>query len=988
MSSIVLALAGSRAVNRLEELLLAEVEKRIEAGKLDPAWFPPKILTVGRLPELLYPVKRPVADDLVQQFTWIAALNKMQDAAPDVLARLIPQPPELEDFQPRAALAKMFARVHRELAGDGLDFENVAEQCRQFGIVEETRRWQTLAALQKIYLETLDELGFWDLQTARLYAIKEKEPKTERTIVLIGTVDMNIAQKKILQFVSDNVISLVFAPEEHREKFDAFGCLVPERWKDAAIPLQEEQTEVLATPADQSIALARWLCERLEDAESRKTVTPEDVIIGVPSEELLPFVQQQLRQAGAKTRAVIGTSIRQSAPWQFLEILLKLLESRRFADFADVLRHPHVEAFLSQKFKDRDFPPFPDSRELSKDFEEDESDSETEIDAGTLFFSRLLIEVDRYHTMFLPGSLDESWRTYVDPVHEKKVYDYQTVRAAWEELETLFRHLLRQERRPLSLLCEELGLILKTVFHPETLRAANAFTETLFDERSEHLKADHAIGEEKLDKTLNAVQEMLDRMAAVPEGLPTKMSATEMLELLLRELQATRISPAGEKDAIEILGWLDLPHDDAPIVAITSMNEGVVPSSLSADLFLPDRIRRELGIEDNERRLARDVYALSVILASRRTENVHLIAGRRTRDGDTLLPSRLLFACEPKTLAERVNRFFSVEEQALPVVFPGTLRSAQEAAFRVPAVSPSATEIYSMSITEFRDYLTCPYRYYLRHRLRLDELRDDEEELDARKFGNVLHEVLRRFGQGPCRHSINEEEIKSFLEEQLETHTGELYGEKPRAVIRIQIEQLRTRLRAFAKWQAGWSRSGYKIQYTELKLHAPNSAPSSETEGSPNIRSFLDLGDERRMYLRGVIDRIDVHPKTGHWVIFDYKSSDAAAKPNDVHLKRKGKDGSDPQWADLQLPLYMHIVRQSSRLTPNLKMLDCAYIALPKDVTKTGAMFFDSEPSLHDHALATAAEIARNVLAGKFSPPSQVPSVFHDPFAPICLEQQ
>ena len=90
-----------------------------------------------------------------------------------------------------------------------------------------------------------------------------------------------------------------------------------------------------------------------------------------------------------------------------------------------------------------------------------------------------------------------------------------------------------------------------------------------------------------------------------------------------------------------MLGWLELPLDDAPVLVVTSFNERYVPSLVDADLFLPNRLRQQLGIIDNDRRCARDSYALSTILASRR--QVKLIAARR--DGSLSLvnhPARRL----------------------------------------------------------------------------------------------------------------------------------------------------------------------------------------------------------------------------------------------------------------------------------------------------------------------------------------------------------
>ena len=39
-----------------------------------------------------------------------------------------------------------------------------------------------------------------------------------------------------------------------------------------------------------------------------------------------------------------------------------------------------------------------------------------------------------------------------------------------------------------------------------------------------------------------------------------------------------------------------------------------------------------------------------------------------------------------------------------------------------------------MRVTEFRDYLACPYRYYLRHRLKLAEAASGESLMDAAAY--------------------------------------------------------------------------------------------------------------------------------------------------------------------------------------------------------------------------------------------------------------
>ena len=70
LGGVVLALPGGRAGRRLLEILVAEAERR------QLLLCPPRMVTAGKLPELLYPAQRPFADALVQQLAWVAAIRQ------------------------------------------------------------------------------------------------------------------------------------------------------------------------------------------------------------------------------------------------------------------------------------------------------------------------------------------------------------------------------------------------------------------------------------------------------------------------------------------------------------------------------------------------------------------------------------------------------------------------------------------------------------------------------------------------------------------------------------------------------------------------------------------------------------------------------------------------------------------------------------------------------------------------------------------------
>ena len=143
LDRVIVALPGSRARRRLLELLVGRAEER------GAVLVPPRIVTVGQLPELLYELKQPLADDLAQQFAWVAALRR---SSPAQVERLVRQLPADDDLAGWLALAKMLARLHRELAADGLDFSDVERQGAALADFREADRWQTLVAVQRRYL--------------------------------------------------------------------------------------------------------------------------------------------------------------------------------------------------------------------------------------------------------------------------------------------------------------------------------------------------------------------------------------------------------------------------------------------------------------------------------------------------------------------------------------------------------------------------------------------------------------------------------------------------------------------------------------------------------------------------------------------------------------------------------------------------------------------------------------------------------------------
>ncbi len=885
------------------------------------ALTPPRIVTPSELPELLYPAKRQFADSLAQQLAWARVLRETEPAR---LATLVRQRPADDDLAAWLALGKTLAKVHRDLAADMLDCGDVLKHGRQVAGFDEGPRWQLLKDLQTRYLRLLDDLNLWDVQTARRFAIEHHECRSDQQIVLVGLVDLNRSQRLMLDQVASQVTALVFAPQGMAERFDEHGCLIADRWQEppaarGTVPFCAASIDTADSAKGDSPRRFPVSTEQIEVADGpgeqtdavlramaswKGRYSAEQITIGVPDVRLVPYLRQRLAEAELPARYGPGMPLERTGPYQLLAEASDYLDGRRYRDLAALVRHPAVGEWLLA------------SGEVAGDW---------------------LTSFDRFFGDHLPDQIGDRVSGKADSI----------LRRVQGKIAGLFARFIGGAR-PLQEWSADICKLLVDIYGTSTL------DERIDAERTVILAC---------DKIVDALKSFTD----LDPKLSQPVAAAQALRLLLAELAGESIPPPADAAAIELLGWLELPWDDAPALVVSGFNEGFVPQSRSGDPFLPDALRGQLQLEDNRRRYARDCYALCLLAHSR--QELRIVAGRRTADGDALVPSRLLLACDDAELPARTRALLArPQDAARRVLLVGSLRPGQsgESLLPVPLAEALRERVVSMRVTEFRDYLVCPYRYYLRHRLGLEALDDSAPELDGGGFGNLLHDVLRDFGRGEARDSTNPEEIRGELFVRLGELAAAQFGKVALPAVRVQMEMLRLRLEKFAEIQAQWRAAGWRIECVEEAFNDERPA-------------LLDV-DGEPVRLRGRIDRIDRHEATGQLVVPDYKSSDRGDPPDKVH-----RDGpkDDRSWVDLQLPLYRHMV-------PALSLdaagpLKLGYVLLPKDTAAAKfelAEWTDVELAEADEA---ARWIVRQIRAEVFTPADPPPSTFPE-FAAICQE--
>lgn len=915
LRNVVMVFTGARASRRMLELLFEK------AAKKWPAFMPPRMVTFRHFPEMLYKPKRRFAEDLTQLLIW---KNAIQAIPAEQLAVALPQIPSDDAIPAWLALCSTLQTQHNELAEEGIDFSDVTEALKTLDNRDEVKRWEAFNKLQAEYLIQVDQMGLWDRQTSRLVAVDQQECAVDFDILLVGTADMNRVVQQMLDQVANRVTALIHAPQSEADAFDDHGCLDVDSWSSRKLNIDTEATRIAENPAEQAAIVVSELAE-LEG--SRRA---DEISIGIADDSLVPAVLQNLSDAGVSGRWPVGMQLKDSRPWRLLNGVVDHLSSARgglqpdFATLSDLVRHPDVTSWV-----DTSIAAIKPARGVTSDWL-------TELDnyiARHLQTSPGVLLGTRDRRDLIGGILAavESLLSHLCPLDVVAGTTVSAPSSSQQKLpfgdqvdvvsQTLNSQL--ESRQPLNVWTQGVLRILNAVYKDYELQPDE------FRDRG-------------ISACCDAMSDAADVLSRVPAEVMLNCTAAQAIQFLLRETADQPIPPPADDQAIDLLGWLELAMDDSPVLLLTGFNEGFVPESVTSDVFLPNTLRTVLGLRDNRRRYARDAYALTAMLHSR--EKLIFIAGRTDPKGNPLAPSRLWFAADADSLPARVQRFYDSDDQAAEIQNAASPNPADDSStvddtaprrlsgFTIPepVMIPKAPK--EIPVTAFRDYLDCPYRYFLRRELRLRAVEDETLELAAPAFGSLIHDVLNEFGESAYVDSTTPESIEAYLLKTLNGIATTRFGKTRSATVAVQLQMVQNRLTAFAHWQAKTASEGWRIQHTEKAL---------------TYEQFEDCHG-RKVVLAGRVDRIDQHHKTGQWRVLDYKTSERADPPEITHVKKK-------EWVDLQLPLYRLLVRSLGVYD----QLELGYVHLPGDLSKVGA----SIAKWTEGDLASAEETARQIAA-------------------------
>ncbi len=412
-------------------------------------------------------------------------------------------------------------------------------------------------------------------------------------------------------------------------------------------------------------------------------------------------------------------------------------------------------------------------------------------------------------------------------------------------------------------------------------------------------------------------------------------------------------------EGLQVLGQLETRALRFRNVIYLAANEDFLPSTEPVDPVLPTPVRKYLGIptyKDRERVIR--YYFMRLLKGS---ERVFITYSSSPETSRSRFLEEIMWEAEKegKPLVER-KVAFSISTSREPLQFEKTPEVMEK--LRAMEFSPTSIDLY----------MKCPLRFYFTHILSLEEMKDVEEELEVRKIGQFLHEVLYEFyrpyvGKAVPPDYVSFENIEPIFERKFKEffpyNRGEFF---------LFHEIARERLKSFLKSERKRAeKNGFKILALEEEFFGE-----------------LEVGG-RKVKLKGRVDRI--HESEGKIWVVDYKTGGGESPTlKEEEGRLSTREEMKKKIKSFQLPLYLYLIKASERFDiDSYARTQAALYLLKKNEEKRLFKNKSDEDFLMEEAILPSL---KNLLSEILDPdvpflpdPSDDRYCDHCPFRPLCI---
>ncbi|MCR9171312.1 MAG: PD-(D/E)XK nuclease family protein [bacterium] len=398
---------------------------------------------------------------------------------------------------------------------------------------------------------------------------------------------------------------------------------------------------------------------------------------------------------------------------------------------------------------------------------------------------------------------------------------------------------------------------------------------------------------------------LLEMENLVNEGLPS-MQLKSFRLLFHQHWSRKSIAYHGNPtDGLQIMGMLETRGLDFKRIICLGMNEGMLPPTNSIQTLIPMDLRRYLELPTPREK--QGIFAHHFYRLLHHCEELLVTYTSADESIGSNEPSRYLMQLEMELA--RVNPNMRLNKRIY------SLKTSREELYReiekTPELFARLDELFegSTSASMLKKYLTCPLDFYFRYVMDFGEATTVEEEVEHSTFGTFIHNTLEILYEPFVSSQPTSRQARRSIDKNLDHGDGrdaqgmvaitsfdveKMLKEYPLVLHKEFMKHFNNQESAFMK---GKNLLSYQMamELTERFLKSEIAFLSQQTEPvyiealekeyeatvSVNVR-----GKEKKVRLRGIIDRID---RIGERIrIVDYKTG--RVQKTDVEMRKNDID--------------------------------------------------------------------------------------------------
>ncbi len=572
---------------------------------------------------------------------------------------------------------------------------------------------------------------------------------------------------------------------------------------------------------------------------------------------------------------------------------------------------------------------------------------------------------------YVIGQLKKGYKIYYKDLQQ--LLDTEIIQNIFPEISQQLKQLMSQKRELYTDLPDNLKN--HTVF--DVLNATNAteFLDSLLSLIYRIYQNSDEFEREYIYAVYTAINQL---QIAIDELQGFELSLDILLGLLRQYFYDIRVPFEGNSlRGLQVMTIMETRNLDFDNIIMLGMNEGIYPQISRSHSFLTESMRKFYGLP--VLKYQDSLYAYIFYRLLHNAKNVYLIYNSLVELGNEG-KSRYILQLENET--DLVKEQFTFTEDLTMPEFSFNLNPED--------IKPLISQKTILSASALLNYLRCPRLFFLNNVLRLSIPKEEELEIDAAEFGDILHHTLERF-YTDIKNQKNSPIIQASDIEQYKPNIPVIVEQTIRELINENIDLNSGDIAMVANAVIAYAN---KVLEYDAQNVTPFEIVTLE-RGEKNKGFYYDfkVNDNLTVTLQGIFDRI--HKKDGIYYLLDYKTGEKSHKAKLENL-------FDPSKLDYKIePIFQLLVYYLiyKGLNPAHNILLWLY-DIPSmfkekhnfspQIQVAGITFDTSKLSEIDEIIKIFEQYLRNLLLEIFSPDQQFPmtdnlkTCEHCPFTQIC----